>query len=174
MITYKGSTLLRGKNFLTESNSKIMYVGKVYKDLHLFKENDMDLVLTEDEVSKLKPFVILKEHSLLEEQDNQEDLYQMVATYTDKQINILENTPSNKLWTELKDSFQEEVNKLSEEGFSYKTGVNKFEGGSQYLIETLLDYLKETQRNISDTSLPNHFTQLNNFIYNIDQLGSEK
>ena len=69
---------------------------------------------------------------------------------------------------------QEELNKLSELGLAYKTSHTKFEGNESYLLETILDFLEDTQRNISDTSLPNIYVQLSNFIYNIQQMRGDK
>lgn len=174
MITYKGNKLLKGKTFFTESNTKISYVGKVYKDFHLFQENGKDLVLSEQEVDTLRPY-FFKEHSLLQEQDNQDELYQLVSTYTDIQLNILDETSGGVSWVKLKDSFQEELNKLSEFGLSYKTSSSKFQGDGKYLLDTVVAYLRGVQKNISDTSLPVHYVQLSNFIFNIDQhLGGDR
>ena len=168
MILYKGSPLVKGKHFVYE-NEVIEYKGKVYGESHLFETKaNVELVLTENEALNLKP---LLEHSLLAEQDNSDDLYQLVVSYTDKQLDIAKNSPSNKLWRELKDSFQEELNKLSELGLAYKVTHNKIDNADHgYLLEMIIDFLEETQRNISETSLPNIYVQLHNFIYNIDQL----
>lgn len=176
MITYKGSPLVKGKHFLLETDKgdiKVRYEGKVYGTHHLLKSDSHDYVLSEEEVSNLKSY-ILKEHSLLEEQDNSEDLYQLATSYTDDQLNIIYNTPSKDLWSKLQDSFQEELNKLTELGLAYDTGYSKIEGNSQYLLEVIMDYLQETQRNISNISLPNHYAQLTNFIYNINRLRDEE
>lgn len=179
MITYKGSNLLRGRSFLLEMDgklNKVKYKGKVYGNQHAFDLPDgVELILTEQEVSKLEPYNILKEHSLLEEQDNKDDLYQIVTSYTDKQLKMIEDLPSNKLWTELKNSFQEELNKLADAGLAYQISFKEFgDGNEQYLLEIIMDYLQEINHNISGTSMPNHYTQLSNFIYSIDQLGSDK
>lgn len=168
MILYKGSPLVKGKHFIYENNV-IEYKGKVYGESHLFETKDkMELVLSESEALTLMP---LLEHSLLAEQDNSDDLYQLITSYTDRQLDIAKNSPSNKLWTELKDSFQEEINKLSELGLAYKVTYNKISNINEgYLLEMIIDFLEATQRNISETSLPNIYAQLNDFIYNIDQL----
>lgn len=169
MITFKGSPLVKGKHFILD-NEKIEYKGKVYGTHHLFESGTTELVLTEQEALNLKQYKVLNEHSLLSEQDNSEDLYQVVTSYSDKQMKICEDTPSSKLWTSLLDSFQEEVNKLQELGLSYTTSYKPIDGNSQYLLEVIEDFLHDTQRNISDTSLPNLYVQLNNFIYNIQKL----
>ena len=171
MILHKGSPLVKGKHFIYE-NQTVEYAGKVYGDKHLFTlPNKSEIILTESESLKLKS---LLEHSLLAEQDNADDLYQVVTSYTDKQLDIARNCPSNKLWSTLQDSMQEELNKLSELGLAYKTSHTKFEGNESYLLETILDFLEDTQRNISDTSLPNIYVQLSNFIYNIQQMRGDK
>lgn len=177
MITYKGSRLVKGKNFIDESGNKIQYKGKAYGDNYLFESDNVELILTEKEVSKLQDYTILKEHSLLEEQDNSDDLYQIVTSYTDEQIKIL-NGPSRKLWKDLKDSFQKEINEFNNQGLSYKVGYNILGSDGKvtesYLLEVVKDYLEESQRNISSISLPNHYVQLSNFIYNIDKLRGGK
>ena len=172
MILYKGSPLVKGKHFIYE-NEVIEYKGKVYGESHLFEtKSNVELVLSENEALSLMP---LLEHSLLAEQDNANDLYQLVVSYTDRQLDIAKNSPSNKVWTELKDSFQEELNKLSELGLAYKVTNNKIDNISEgYLLEMIIDFLEETQRNISETSLPNIYVQLHSFIYNIDQLKGGK
>lgn len=168
MITHKGSPLVKGKHFIYE-NEQVEYIGKAYGDKHLFaKLDESEIILTEDEALGLKS---LLEHSLLAEQDNSDDLYQIITSYTDKQINIARNSPSNKVWDELQNSFQEELNTLGDLGLAYKTSPTKIDNlDSSYLLEVILDFLEDTQRNISETSLPNIYAQLNNFIYNIDQL----
>lgn len=171
MILHKGSPLVKGKHFIYESTT-VEYKGKVYGDKHLFTlPDESELILNESEALKLQS---LLEHSLLSEQENSDDLYQVVTSYTDKQIDIINNTASNKLWATLQDSFQEELNKLSELGLAYKTSHTKIEGNESYILETILDFLEDTQRNISDTSLPNIYVQLDNFIYNIQQLRGDK
>lgn len=171
MILHKGNPLVKGKHFIYE-NQTVEYSGKVYGDKHLFLLPDKsELILTESESLKLHS---LLEHSLLAEQDNSDDLYQTVTSYTDEQLNIAMNYPSNKLWSSLQDSMQEELNKLSDLGLAYKTSPNKIDGNESYLLELIIDFLEETQRNISDTSLPNIYTQLSNFIYNIQRLRGDK
>ena len=177
MLTYKGSNLLKGKHFIMEhegKNKKVEYLGKVYGNHHLFSDGIQEFVLTENETSNLKNYTKLLEHSLLQEQDNEDDLYQLVTSYTDKQLNIINNGPSNKLWSSLTNSFQEELNKLADLGLAYQTTKNKIEGNESYLLEVIMDYLEDVQRNISETSLPNHYSQLTNFIYNISRLGGDK
>lgn len=170
MITYKGNPLVRGKHFIYEG-SIVEYVGKVYGDKHLFKMNESELILEDPEVLNLKS---LLEHSLLAEQDNADDLYQVVTSYTDKQLDICSKFQEPTSWKELQDSFQSELNELSNLGLSYTTSYNDIEGDSKYLLDTIQTFLKDTQRNISDTSMPNIYTQLSNFIYNISKLkGSE-
>lgn len=171
-ILYKGSPLLKGKHFIYEGE-KLTYTGKVFGRYIGFTDSKgTQLVFTEEELNKMKPYYMLKEHSLLSEQDNKEDLYQLITSYTDKQLNIIDG-PSSKLWSGLQDSFQEELNKLSDLGLSYQTSNTKIDGES-YLLEVIMDYLQDVQRNISDTSLPNHYTQLSNFIYNIKRLKGGK
>lgn len=174
MITHKGSPLVKGKHFLLENEGKLVkvtYSGKIYKEFHSFTDNSKEFILTEQEALSLKPF-LLKEHSLLQEQDNSDDLYQLITSYTDKQLNIIDSVGGDKLWDELKDSFQEEVNKLSDLGLAYKTNNTTITDHDKgYLLEVIIDYLQNVQRNISETSLPNHYIQLSNFIYNIEGLG---
>lgn len=167
-ITYRGNRLVKGKSFIADSNlsgtygDKLVYRGKIYGDLYMFESDTAEVILTESQTK------LLKEHSTLQEQENQDDLYQLVSTYTDKQITLLEDSTG---WKELKNSFQEELNKLKDAGLTYKVMTSKFEGDLDYLKEVILKYLKEVQRNVSETSLPNHYIQLTNFIYNIDKMG---
>lgn len=168
MITYKGNPLVKGKHFIYE-NQSITYSGKIYGDKHLFiSQDNSEIILTESEATNLKS---LLEHSLLSEQDNSDDLYQVISSYTDKQLDIINNVASNKKWETLKNSFQEELNKLNELGLAYKVTHTKIEDlNEQYFTEMIMDFLQDIQHNISDTSLPNIYTQLNNYIYNIQRI----
>lgn len=169
MITYKGNPLVKGKHFIYE-NQTVEYQGKIYGDKHLFKLDETDLILEEQEALQLKS---LQEHSLLSEQDNADDLYQVVTSYTDKQLDMIKNLPTSELWKALLNSFQEELNQFDELNLTYKTSITDI-NGEDYLLEVIQDFLKDTQRNISDTSLPNIYCQLNNFIYNIKKLEGSK
>lgn len=176
MITHKGSPYVNGKHFIYE-NELVTYTGKMYKDFFTFiKESDgCEILLTEKETNNLK-YYYLKEHSLLQEQENKDDLYQIVASYTDVQLNLINTLGYKKLFSKLRDSFKEELDKLEENGVTYKTHPNKFDNINDigYIQEMLLDYLQSIQRNISDVSLPNHCAQLTNFIYNIDRMDGDK
>lgn len=172
MITYKGNKLVVGKHFIYEGDV-IEYKGKVFGNMHQFDSNGTQIVMTEQEANNLKGYK-LNEHSLLAEQDNSEELYQVITSYTDNQLNIIENGPSNKLWEDLLNSMKEEVNKLSELGLAYETSINPIDGNKSYLQELIMDFLQDTQRNISNTSLPNIYTQLNNFIYSIEKIVGDK
>lgn len=166
MITFKGNPLVKGKHFVYEGQT-VEYQGKAFGDKHLFKLNETDLILDEDEALGLKT---LKEHSLLSEQENEDDLYQIVSSYTEVQLDILNNHPSSKSLNELLNSFQEEINKLKDLGVGYQVSYSKIDGNRTYLEEMMLDFLQDTQRNISDVSMPNLYAQLNNFIYNIKNM----
>lgn len=171
MITYKGSPLVKGKHFIYEGKT-VEYQGKIFGDKHSFKLDETEIILDENQATALKS---LLEHSLLSEQDNADDLYQLVSSYTDEQLKIAREAPSNKVWQQLLNSMQEELNKLSDLGLSYKTSVNPVDNmNKSYLLEMILDFLEETQRNISETSLPNIYSQLNNFIYNIKKVAGDK
>lgn len=170
MITFKGSPLVKGKRFIKE-NDILEYKGKVFTEFHEFiNQDNTSIILTEQEALSLKPYK-LNEHSLIEEQDNSDDLYQVVTSYTDKQLNMLSDRDNPTLLTDLLNSFQEEINKLSSLGLAYQTSITKFNGTMDELFDAMESYLKNVQRNISETSLPNIYVQLNSFIYNLQKAG---
>lgn len=171
MITFKGSPLVKGKHFIYE-NKQLEYEGKVFGTHHSFKdENDTQYLFTENDVGELKPYQVLQEHSLIEEQENSDELYQVITSYTDKELKLIEKEPDNL--KSLLDLLQEEVNTLQSLGLSYNTSFKKINGDKEYLLTVITDFLKGTQRNISDTSLPNLYVQLNNFIYNLTNILKE-
>lgn len=176
MITYKGDRLVKGKRFMEGTSRVLTYKGKVFGDHYLFDDRGVDIILNEYEVSKLEDYQILKEHSLIEEQEDSNDLYQLVTSYTDEQIKII-NGPSKNMWNDLHDSFQKELNDFNDRGLSYKVSYNQLgvdNPNESYILEVIKDYLEESQRNISNISLPNHYVQLSNFIYNIDRMRGDK
>lgn len=168
MITFRGNRLFKGKSFvgcseLNLDNDILVYQGKAFGDLHAFQLNETEILLTEEQTK------LLKEHSLLIEQDEKDDLYQIVSSFTERQLLLV----GEKDTVGLKNSFQEELNKLYEFGISYKANRFIIEGDKDYLLKVIEKFLKETSLNISETSLPNLCVQLNNFIYNIDKLGGK-
>ena len=81
------------------------------------------------------------------------------------------------MWNDLHDSFQKELNDFNDRGLSYKVSYNQLgvdNPNESYILEVIKDYLEESQRNISNISLPNHYVQLSNFIYNIDRMRGDK
>lgn len=173
MITYKGSPLVVGKRFYIESEIA-EYQGKIFGNMHKFTTKDnQEIILTEQEAKLIKPYRKLNEHSLLAEQDNSDELYQIVASYTDTQLKLLD-IASNKFWNEMKKSMQEEIDKLKEHGCSYQVSYQKMDANKSYLQEVIMDFLQETSRNLSEVSMPNIYVKLNNFIYNIDRIVGDK
>lgn len=167
MITYKGNPLVKGKHFIYEGQ-KVEYQGKAYGDKHIFKQLDeTEIILEEQDALNLKTLV---EQDLLAEQDNSEDLYQIVTSYIDKQINILRNSASNKMWNELLTSLNEEIATLTNLGLAYQPNYKPIsDDDKNYLMEFILDYLEGHQRNISEINIPSYFDQINNFVYNIEK-----
>lgn len=181
MITHKGSPFVKGKHFILEgeNNVKLTYTGRAYKDYFVFlnESDNSEFILNEQEANNLKPFYLKEsEPIILQEQENKDDLYQLVASYTDNQLSIMENAPSNKCFSELRKSFVEELEKLKENGIDYKVFTHKIDNADDrgYVQEMILDYLQYTQRNISEVSLPAHQAQLVNFIYTIDRMEGDK
>lgn len=167
MITYKGNKLLIGKRFIYE-NEVVSYQGKIYGNHHSFSKDGVEFVLTEEETSNLKEYSPI----LLEELDNSDDIYQLIASYTDKQLNMINNNNSNSkdLLVNLANSFQEELNNLSSNNLAYNHNYQIIDGDEDYILDVIKNYLNDVVYNVSQTSLPTHYTQLNNFIYNINRL----
>lgn len=165
MITYKGSKLVIGKRFIIEGELG-MYQGKVFGNMHRFITKDsQEIILTEQEANQLEQFR-LNEHSLLSEQDNAEDLRQIIISYTDKQLNICKDKPTN-VYHLLLSSFKEEIDKLQEQGMTYQVSYREL--SSNNLLDQIESFLKDTQHNISDTSMPNIYVTLNNYIYTLEK-----
>lgn len=165
MITYKGSKLVIGKRFIIEGELNT-YQGKIFGNMHKFvNKNNQETILTEQEANSLNQYK-LNEHSLLSEQDNADDLKQLVISYTDKQLKLCEEKPTN-IYQLLLNSFKEEIEKLQEQGLAYQVSYREL--GTKDLLQQIQSFLKDTQHNISDTSMPNIYVQLNNYVYTLEK-----
>ena len=141
MITYKGDRLVKGKRFMEGTSRVLTYKGKIFGDHYLFDDRGIDIILNEYEVSKLEDYQILKEHSLIEEQEDSNDLYQLVTSYTDEQIKII-NGPSKNMWTDLPDSFQKELNDFNDIPLEFRVEdytVENTGGGTMVAMGKLKD-----------------------------------
>ena len=162
MILYKGNTLVEGKHFIYE-NETVTYQGKIYGNFYLFKDSkSLDLVLAESDLNLLK----LYEHSTVAESDETDDLTTLLVAYLNKGVSIIDRNEDvvNKLIT----YFTEFKNHLDELGYTYVYSINEIDKDS--MIDFIKSYLEESNRNVSTISIPNLYTMINSFIYNLYKL----
>lgn len=159
MILYKGNTLVEGKHFIYE-NDMVTYQGKVYGNFYLFKNsNDLDLVLNESDLGKLK----LYEHSMVTDAENADDLRTLLVAYFDKGISILDS--DTNVIDELITYFTDFKNHLDQMGCTYQYTERDIE--KSQLLDFIRHYLNEARLNVSEVSIPELYTTICILILNL-------
>lgn len=171
MITYKGQKTVIGKRFLLEGKT-VKYLGKIYGDKHILEADNIQYILTENELDNLLEYEKDNaESNLVKNIGNNDELKKLIISYTEKELNLLSDLISGKSDDKkaLNDYYQKEVNELSV--------LNRYDlpktQKDNISLEAQQSFLNDINRNVSDTNVVALISSLLDFIASNNK-GDEK